>query len=91
MYQGRHCQYTDYQLLENTSQKFLQIINLDNFVINEVEKYLSTFSDFDFNLSSKIRIYLNKIDDNKIGVINKITHLLDELKNNVLVDIREHN
>ncbi len=91
MYQGRHCNYSDYQLLENSSQIFLQIINRDNFDISEVEKCLSTFSDFDFELSSKIRIYLNKINDDRSGAIIKITHLLNELKNNVLVDIREHN
>lgn len=91
MYQGRHCNYSDYQLLENSSQNFLQIINRDNFDISEVEKYLSTFSDFDFELSSKIRMYLNKINDDRSGAITKIAHLLNELKNSVLVDIREHN
>ena len=91
MYQGRHCTSSDYQLLEQLSQEFLNLLNRDNFNIDELDYYISTFSDFDFDLSSKIRIYLNKIDDDRSGVINKITHLLDELKNNVLVDIREHN
>ena len=91
MYKGRHCTYSDYQLLENISQEFLPILNRDKFDINEVENYLGTFSDFDFEISSKIRMYLEKINTDNSGVIAKITLLLEELKNNVLVDIREHN
>ena len=91
MYQGRHCVYSDYQLLENISKEFLSIINWDNFNINEVENYLDTFSDFDFEISSKIRMHLEKISTDRSGAIAKITYLLEELKNNVLVDIREHN
>ena len=91
MYQGRHCTYSDYQLLENISMEFLSILNRDKFDINEVENYLDTFSDFDFEISSKIRIHLEKIFIDRSGAISKITHLLEELKNNVLVDIREHN
>ena len=91
MYQGRHCNYSDYQLLEKISKDFLSILNRDNFNINEVENYLDTISDFDFEISSKIRIHLEKINTDRSLVIAKITHLLEELKNNVLVDIREHN
>ena len=91
MYQGRHCTYSDYQLLENISKEFLSILNRDKFDINEVENYLDTFSDFDFEISSKIRMHLEKISIDRGGAIAKITHLLEELKNNVLVDVREHN
>ena len=73
MYQGRHCNINDYQLLERTSKEFLLIINRDNLDLKDLNSYLKIFSNFDFDISSKI------------------TNLLDELKNNVLVDIREHN
>ena len=91
MYQGRHCNYSDYRLLEKISDKFLLLINRDNFCLDEAKNYLDTFSDFDFEIASKIRTYLNKISTDRSGVINKITELLEELRNNVLVDVREHN
>ena len=91
MYKDRHCSYSDYQLLENSSKDFMLIINRDNLDLKEVEYYLDTFSDFDFEIASKIRTYLNKINTDRSGVINKITELLEELRNNVLVDIQEHN
>ena len=91
MYQGRHCTYNDYQLLENISAEFLLIINRDNFNNYEVEMHLDTFSDFDIDISNKIRTNLEKLDLDKEVVINKIANLLNELKSNVLVDIREHN
>ncbi len=87
MYKGRHCIPTDYQLLEIVSQEFLLEINRDNFDIKDVEKYLHTFSDFDFDIASKIRFNLEKSIVNK----DKIIDLINELKSNVLVDIREHN
>ena len=34
---------------------------------------------------------LEKLSTEKDKYLSKITNLLDELKNNVLVDIREHN
>ena len=87
MYKGRHCIPSDYQILEIVSQEFLLKINRDNFDIEDVEKYLHTFSDFDFDIASKIRFNLEKSEVNK----HKIVDLIDELKSNVLVDIREHN
>ena len=91
MYQGRHCTYNDYQLLEKISQEFLSILKRDDFDMSEIEYHLNTYSDFDFSIASKIRTYLEKIDSDRIGAILKITPLLEELKSNVLVDIREHN
>ena len=91
MYQGRHCTISDYQLYEKTSQDFLNIINRDNFNIDELDNYLNIFSDFDFSLASKIRTYLEKMDSDRTVTIIKITKLLEELKSNVLVDLREHN
>lgn len=87
MYRGRHCIPSDYQHLENVSQEFLLEINRDNFDIKDVEKYLHTFSDFDVDIASKIRFYLEKSEVNK----HKIVDLINELKSNILVDIREHN
>ena len=87
MYKGRHCISSDYQLLEKISQEFLLKINRDIFDIKDVQKYLNTFSDFDFDIASKIRFNLEKSEVNK----HKIIDLLNELKSNVLVDIREHN
>lgn len=91
MYQGRHCTSSDYQLLEQSSQEFLNLLNRDNFNIDELDYYISTFSDFDFSLASKIRTYLEKMGSDRNVTIIKITNLLEELKSNVLVDLREHN
>ena len=91
MYQGRHCTYSDYQLFENLSLKLLDVINRDNFELNDIECYLNTFSDFDSSISSKIRINLEKISVDKSLVMSKVKSLLEELKTNILVDIREHN
>ena len=91
MYLGRHCNINDYQYLERTSKEFLLAINRDKLELNEVELYLNTFEDFDFEISSKIRMYLNKLNVDRSKAISQINTLLEELKNNVLVDIREHN
>lgn len=91
MYQGRHCNVSDYQYLEKITHRFLSIINRDNFDIKELDNYLNTFSDFDLEISSKIRINLEKISLDKDKYLLKISNLLEELKNNVLVDIKEHN
>lgn len=90
MYQGRHCSYNDYQLFEKISNEFLLLINRDNFDSYELDNYLSTLGDFDLDISSKIRINLEKMKIDKERAIIKIKSLLEELKNNVLVDIREH-
>ncbi len=91
MYQGRHCNINDYQLLERISKEYLSFINRDNIDLNQLDRYLKFFSDFDFDISSKIRMYLNKINTDKDLNLSKIISLINELKNNVLVDIREHN
>ena len=77
----------DYRYLEKISRDFLLTIKRDNYNINEINNYLSTFSDFDDDIASKIRMNLKK---NEIDYM-KINDLIEELKNNVLVDIREHN
>ena len=91
MYLGRHCNISDYQLLERTSKEFLLIINRDNLDLKDLNSYLKIFSNFDFDISSKIRMCLEKLSTEKDKYLSKITNRLDELKNNVLVDIHEHN
>lgn len=91
MYQGRHCSYSDYQYLEKISNRFLLIINRDNLDNIEIENILNNLSDFDLEISSKIRINLEKMSIDKSKHLLKINNLIEELKNNVLVDIREHN
>lgn len=91
MYQGRHCNINDYQYLERSSKEFLLVVNRDNIDLNQLDRYLKIFSDFDFDISSKIRMCLEKLSTDKDKYLSKITNLLDELKNNVLVDIKEHN
>ena len=91
MYQGRHCNINDYQYLERTSKEFLLVISRDNLDLKDLNSYLKIFSDFDLDISSKIRMHLEKLSTDKDKYLSKITYLLDELKNNVSVDIREHN
>ena len=91
MYLGRHCNKNDYLYLERISKEFLILINRDNYDIELTKSYLKAFSDFDFEISTKICIYLDKISIDKDKYLNKIVALLEELKTNVLVDIREHN
>ena len=91
MYKGRHCIESDYYLLEINIRDFLSVIKRDNFTLKEVEKYLNTFSDYDSDIFLKLRTYLEKISLDKEKYLIRITNLLEELKSNVLVDIREHN
>lgn len=86
MHKGRHCIPNDYRYLEKISRDFLLTIKRDNYNINEINNYLNTFSDFDDDIAAKIRMNLKK---NEIDYM-KINDLIEELKNNVLVDIREH-
>ncbi|GEM_PF-5949773 len=91
MYQGRHCNINDYQYLVRASKEFLLLINRDNLDLKNLNSYLKIFSDFDFDISSKIGMCLEKLSTEKDKYLSKITSLLYELKNNVLVDINEHN
>ena len=91
MYKGRHCVPSDYQLLEKYSREFLNKNNWDNLSKTEISNFVNFIKDFDDDIAFKVRMHLGKSGVDSIAKKKKIIDLIDELKNNVLVDIREHN
>ena len=91
MYKGRHCIPSDYQFLEKISQEFLSKNNWDNLSSKEIDNFVNFIKDYDEDIAFKVRIHLEKSGVDSLTRKKKIIDLIDELKNNVLVDSREHN
>ncbi len=94
MYQGRHCSYIDYELLERASSRYLMLLNNrdSGAFLTEQDNFISVINDFDYNLASKLKeeLLLAKENNRWDLAINAVNKYINELKNNVLVDIREH-
>ena len=90
MFSGRHCVENDYRLLVNETDKILKILNSDTNPYQTLLKYIEFISNFDEEIASKIRFHLNKDNLDKTKMINVINRYIDELKQNVIVDIKEH-
>lgn len=90
MYKGRHCVTSDYHLLEKISQEFLSKNNWDILSSKEIDNFVNFIKDYDEDIAFKVRMHLEKSGVDPLTRKKKIIDLIDELKNNVLVDIKEH-
>ena len=90
MFDGRHCVENDYRLLVNETNKILELLKSDIDPYQALLKYIEFIANFDEEIASKIRFHLNKDNPDKTKMIDVINRYIDELKQNVIVDIKEH-
>ena len=93
MYNGRHCTLQDYELLVRETNKLLEVLTVIEIVdqSKELKKYFKLIERFDAEIANKLRLNLSKDGMPVSKMIEILTRYIDELKQNVLVDINEHN
>ena len=92
MFNGRHCIPSDYKLLENATSKYIFILEKksEHAFDSELNLFIDLIKQFDADIAEhlRVKIFFNKGNYEKcISIVKDET---DELKRNVLVDIREH-
>lgn len=90
MYKGRHCEESDYILLVRETEKIISLLSKDIDAYSSLINYIDFISDFDEDIASKIRFHLDKDNLDKSKMIRVISRYVEELKRNVIVDIKEH-
>ncbi len=88
MFDGRHCTQKDYSLLVDETDKIIQSISNGYF---DIDNYVKFIARFDIDVADALKYKLSKIDISPSEMINVINKYIDELKQQVLVDIKEHN
>ena len=92
MFEGRHCTENDYALLADETDKVLDALSrpLDSKSERDIHAFLNVIASFDPYIADDI-CRLIKDAEGDIGKIRRgIIRKTGELKQNVLVDIREH-
>ena len=92
MFNGRHCTYKDYQFLVKSTDDFILFLkggNHDQFA-SELDKYLDVINQFDEEIGDELLMKIKKIDSDYSQIIKVVETEIFRLKNNVLVDIQEH-
>ena len=93
MFDGRHCTKRDLDLLvEETNKIKLSIAkNSENSGKNEdLLRFFLFLSRFDTSIAEELEQQINASNDNYESIIKAIDIKVDELKQNVIVDIYEH-
>lgn len=85
MIDGRHCTNKDLNLLIKETEKVKT--NLSSF---EIEKYLKLIERFDKEIAINLKMEI-ECASSKDKIINIIDKNINELIQNVVVDINEHN
>ena len=92
MFDGRHCIEEDYVLLvKETGKIILHIANHSNSLDSKIRFYLTFISRFDPYLAESLSRKIIKDDITSSETIDIINQYIDILKQQVLVDIKEHN
>lgn len=88
MFDVRHCTYRDYDLLVVETEKVLtSLYNKDK---DKIDEFIKLIARFDINIAKDLSRDIKIAGDDYQKIARIITHHTDELKQNVLVDIREH-
>lgn len=93
MFDGRHCTKRDLDLLvEETNKIKLSIAkNSENSGKNkDLQRFFLFLSRFDTSIAEELEQQINASNDNYESIIKAIDIKVDELKQNVIVDIYEH-
>ena len=93
MFDGRHCTKKDLDLLVKETNKIKQIIakNNENSGKNEdLQCFLAFLSRFDTSIARELEIQVSNAGGDCERIIKAIDISVDELKQNIIVDIYEH-
>lgn len=93
MFDGRHCTKRDLDLLVKETNKIKLSIakNSENSGKNEdLQRFFLFLSRFDTSIAEELEQQINASNDNYESIIKAIDIKVDELKQNVIVDIYEH-
>ena len=93
MFDGRHCTKRDLDLLVKETNKIKLSIakNSENSGKNEdLQRFFLFLSRFDTSIAGELEQQINASNDNYESIIKAIDIKVDELKQNVIVDIYEH-
>lgn len=93
MFDGRHCTKRDLDLLVKETNKIKLSIakNSENSGKNEdLQRFFLFLSRFDTSIAEELEQQINASNDNYESIIKSIDIKVDELKQNVIVDIYEH-
>lgn len=91
MFNNRHCTYSDYRLLVDSSDHFLSLLNTnEKDCLENLDSFLDLIRQFDNDIASQIYIVMVDTKLNKEQKYNRVSEIIESLKRNVLVDIQEH-
>lgn len=93
MFDGRHCTKRDLDLLVKETNKIKLSIakNSENSGKNgDLQRFFLFLSRFDTSIAEELEQQINASNDNYESIIKAIDIKVDELKQNVIVDIYEH-
>lgn len=92
MFNGRHCVENDYLLLENETSNYILLLQSHQKEAYEeaLENFIDLVKQFDDNIGEKLKSKILQNIGNDEVVISIVKTYIGELKNNVLVDIKEH-
>ena len=93
MFDGRHCTERDLNMLVKETNKIKLSIakNSENSGKNEdLQRFFLFLSRFDTSIAKELEQQINASNDNYESIIKAIDIKVDELKQNVIVDIYEH-
>ena len=93
MFDGRHCTERDLNMLVKETNKIKLFIakNSENKEKNaELQRFFLFLSRFDTSIAEELEQQINASNDNYESIIKAIDIKVDELKQNVIVDIYEH-
>lgn len=91
MFNNRHCTYSDYRLLVDSSDRFLSLLNTnEKDCLENLESFLDLIKQFDNDIASQIYVVMVDTKLNKEQKYIRVSEVIESLKRNVLVDIQEH-
>ena len=89
MFDGHHCTKRELDLLLDKTERIITLISNNN--LKEINEYLSFIERFDFDIAQKMRKEIKDSNEDIEKIKTSITNNTNVLKQNVLVDIYEHN
>ena len=93
MFDGRHCTKRDLDLLVEETRKIKSYIEKNTEISKkneDLQRFFLFLSRFDTSIAEELEQQINTSNDNYESIIKAIDIKVDELKQNVIVDIYEH-
>ena len=93
MFDGRHCTKRDLDLLVEETRKIKSYIEKNTEILQkneDLQRFFLFLSRFDTSIAEELEQQINASNDNYESIIKAIDIKVDELKQNVIVDIYEH-